>query len=188
MPRCLCCGEKFQKKYPTQIGKLRYCLLKDECIKAFYQAVEDRKKRNEQKEWNTKKKELKEKLKTRTDHLNELQKIFNTYIRTRDKDKECVSCGASLKSKKVDASHYRSVGNCPALRFNEDNVHSACVYCNRHLHGNLIEYRIRLVKRIGIEKVEWLEQEHEPQKYTLDEILELKKFYKKKIAELKDNV
>ena len=36
------------------------------------------------------------------------------------------------------------------------NVHSACTRCNRQLSGNAVEYRIRLVNRIGLERVERL--------------------------------
>lgn len=137
-------------------------------------------KRQKEKAWKKEKKELKEKLKTRTDHLNELQAIFNKWIRL-SKEPTCISCGTDLRGRKFDASHYRSVGSQPSLRFEPDNVWPGCVYCNRHLSGNLIEYRIRLVKKIGKERVEWLEKEHEPKSYTLKEILDLKKHYKKLI-------
>lgn len=36
------------------------------------------------------------------------------------------------------------------------NVHGACAYCNRWLHGNLAEYYIRLVKDYGQHKVDEL--------------------------------
>jgi hypothetical protein len=90
-----------------------------------------------------------EKLKTHKDHLGELQKIFNTYIRTRDKNKGCISCGNELNAK-FDAGHYFSVGAYPNLRFNIDNVHGQCVACNQHKHGNIAEYSLRLPERIGL--------------------------------------
>ena len=52
-------------------------------------------------------------------------------------------------------------------------------------HGNLIEYRKGLIKRIGIEKVEFLERnDHEPLKLTTDEIKAEIKKYKKLILSL----
>ena len=189
MPRCLCCGEKFEKKYPTQIGKLRYCLLKDECLKEFYKAVNERKRRNEQREWNITKKELKEKLKTKKDYEKELERIFNKYIRLRDRNEPCISCGAKAHTYKLTAGHYFPAGSYKNIRFDEDNVHSQCWYnCNRSKSGNLIEYRVGLVGKIGTQRLEALEKRaREPRKYTIPELIELKKYYKNKIKELTKN-
>jgi len=127
------------------------------------------------KEWKKRKKVLKEKVKTKSDHLKEAQYYFNKYIRMRDEGKGCISCGKH--NEKFDAGHYRSVGSHPQLRFNEINVHGQCRHCNSFLSGNLIEYRKNLIKRIGVDMVEWLEQEHEPRRLTVDEIKALKKKY-----------
>lgn len=81
----------------------------------------------------------------------------------------CISCGRYHQGK-YDAGHYRSVGACPELRFCEINCFRQCVPCNQHKSGNIIEYRINLVKRIGADKVAWLErQDHEPKKYTIED-------------------
>lgn len=82
------------------------------------------------------------------------QIVFNAWIRKRDEGKQCISCNSYNTA---HASHFMSAGNYNFLRFHEDNVHSSCVKCNTYLHGNLIEYRKRLIKRIGIERVEYLE-------------------------------
>ncbi len=50
--------------------------------------------------------------------------------------------------------------------------------------GNIAEYRIRLIKKIGLDKVEWLEGPHEPAKYTIDDLKELIVKYKAKCKEL----
>jgi hypothetical protein len=53
------------------------------------------------------------------------------------------------------------------------------------LSANLIEYRIGLVKRIGVEQVEFLERkDHQPLKLTVDEIKEKIRIYKDKIKSL----
>lgn len=137
------------------------------------------------KDWKKEKKEWKEKLKTRTDHLNELQVIFNKFIRLRDAKLGCISCGAELKGK-YDAGHLFSVGAYPALRFHEHNNNGQCVYCNQHCHGNVGEYMIRLPQRIGVENFEKLKELRiTTLKLTLPEILEKKEYYKAKIKEIK---
>lgn len=80
--------------------------------------------------------------------------VFRKYIRERDKGKPCISCGSYNTH---DAGHYYSAGHYPELELNEDNVHLQCVKCNRFLHGNLVEYRKGLLKRIGFVKVEQLD-------------------------------
>ncbi len=89
----------------------------------------------------------------------------------------CVSCGKN-NEKQFHAGHYRSVGSCPELRFEELNVWRQCATCNTYLHGNLIEYRKELIKRIGVDKVECLEGAQPSNKLMIPEI-------KSKIVEYK---
>ena len=58
----------------------------------------------------------KEKLKSRADHMREAQAAFNEWIRLRDADRPCVSCGRHHEGQ-YHAGHYRSVGANPELRF-----------------------------------------------------------------------
>lgn len=133
----------------------------------------------------------KEKLKTRADHLREAQAAVNEYVRIRDAHLPCISCDSTpndndlMTGSRWDAGHYRSVGACPELRFEPLNIHRQCVKCNRNLSGNAVEYRIRLVQRIGADKVAWLEGLHPPCKYTVDEIKAIKAEYRAKTRELK---
>jgi hypothetical protein len=83
------------------------------------------------------------------------QRIFNNYIRQRDKDLGCISCGGRVDH----AGHYFSVGAHSALRFSEQNCHGQCIGCNCYKHGNLIRYRQGLVERIGETAVRELEAE-----------------------------
>lgn len=108
------------------------------------------------------------------------ERHFNTYIRKRDSDGyffTCISC-AKLKSiRQMNAGHYLSAGHNGIVRFNENNVNGQCgSYCNRMLHGNLINYRIGLVKKIGEEKVKELEamakHPHKWDRFTLISIIE----------------
>ncbi|MDF3239943.1 recombination protein NinG [Pseudomonas veronii] len=133
----------------------------------------------------------KEKLKSRADHLREAQAAVNEYVRLRDARLPCISCDSTpndndlMTGSRWDAGHYRSVGACPELRFEPLNIHRQCVKCNRNLSGNAVEYRIRLVQRIGAEKVAWIEGPHEARKYTVEEIKAIKAKYRALIRELK---
>ena len=127
----------------------------------------------------------KERLKSRADHAREAQAAFNSFIRLRDKDEPCISCGR-YHTGQYHAGHYRSVGAMPSLRFNELNVHKQCSVCNNHKSGNVIEYRIRLLEKIGHKALDWLEGHHEPMKWTIEELKQIKSEYKRKLRELED--
>lgn len=85
--------------------------------------------------------------------LSDCQKVFNKFIRERDKNLGCISCQGPVEQ----AGHYFSQGHHSALRFSEMNTNGQCIKCNMYLSGNLIKYRQGLVKRYGAEKVEQLE-------------------------------
>ncbi|WP_095114749.1 recombination protein NinG [Pseudomonas sp. Irchel 3F3] len=135
--------------------------------------------------------ERREKLKTRREHMAEAQTAFNAYIRARDAGLPCISCDANpsdhdlITGSRWDAGHYRSVGACPELRFEPLNVHRQCVKCNRNLSGNAVEYRIRLVKRIGAAAVEFLEGPHKPQRLTIEDLQAIKALYRQKLKDLR---
>jgi hypothetical protein len=126
----------------------------------------------------------KEKLKSRADHMRETQVVFNEWIRLRDAALPCVSCGRHHEGQ-YHAGHYRTVGANPELRFDPLNVWKQCAPCNNHKSGDIVNYRIELVKRIGLERVEWLEGPHEPQRYTIEELKTIKAEYQAKTRELK---
>jgi len=54
----------------------------------------------------------KEKIKTRSEHLSDVQKAFNAFIREQDKNEPCISCSKHHQGQ-YHAGHYRSVGACP---------------------------------------------------------------------------
>ena len=52
------------------------------------------------------------------------------------------------------------------------------------LSGNQLEYRKRLIDKIGSERVQWLEDNsHVVKKWEIDELKELIRIYKEKIKE-----
>lgn len=113
-----------------------------------------------------------ERLKTRAQWLREAQAAFNAFIRERDRDLPCISCGVmhapGSRGGDWDCGHYRSTGANPELRFCEVNAHKQCKRCNQHLSGNVANYRIGLLARIGPEMLAWLEGPHEPAKYSIE--------------------
>jgi hypothetical protein len=126
----------------------------------------------------------KEKLKGRAEHLKDAQTAFNAWIRERDIGLPCVSCGRHHNGQ-WHAGHYRSVGGHPELRFEPLIAARQCAPCNTHKSGDLVNYRIELVRRIGAEAVAWLEGPHEPKKYTIDDLKALTALYRAKTKELK---
>lgn len=113
------------------------------------------------------------------------QAAFNRWVRLRDIADGCISCDRPATwGGQWHASHYRSRGAAPELAYDPDNVHKACSICNAHLSGNIAGYRRGLSAKIGVEKVEWLEGPHEPAKYTIEQLKEIKANYTKMAKEM----
>lgn len=132
--------------------------------------------------------EAKLRLKTRAQWLREAQAAFNAYIRYRDTDLPCISCGdftPMTRGGDYDCGHYRSVGANPELRFHEKNANKQCKRCNGHLSGNIANYRIGLLLKYGPEIVAEIEGAHEPKKYVIDDLVVIKKEYQTKLKALK---
>jgi hypothetical protein len=125
-----------------------------------------------------------ERIKPKGDYMREAQAAFNAWIRERDRLRPCISCGRHHQGK-YDAGHYRTVGSNPALRFEPLNCHKQCVPCNQHKSGNIVEYRLNLVQRIGADAVAWLEGPHEPKRYTIEDLQQIKAHYRALLRDLK---
>jgi hypothetical protein len=135
-------------------------------------------------------KQRKEKIKTLPVLKRETQVVFNRWIRARDETQPCISCGAAAPSAHEyqggrDAGHYRSVGAAPHLRYHEDNVHAQCVSCNQHKSGNAVDYRIGLLARLGVARVEAVEHDNTARRYTREELIAIKAEYKAKLKAMK---
>jgi hypothetical protein len=146
----------------------------------------DKIKAKREKEQRKKDKERMQSLKTVGDYIKDAQAAVNKYIRLRDAKKPCISCG-NTKSHKIglsghryDAGHYRSRGSAGHLRFNLLNIHKQCVYCNRDMSGNLVEYRKELINRIGLERVERLEYDNSLRSFDIEYLKRIKKIFNKR--------
>lgn len=125
----------------------------------------------------------KERIKPKGQYMREAQTAFNAWIRARDAAHPCISCGRHHEGQ-YHAGHYRTVGANPELRFEPANVHKQCAPCNNHKSGDIVNYRINLVYRIGQAQVDWLEGPHEPQRYTIDDLKAIKADYRAKLKQL----
>ena len=159
----------------------------DHAIKFAQEAAEKKRqaiKKKQIKEFNKETRRLKNEIKSRAQWLKEAQKNFNKFIRERDKADPCISCGKHHVGQ-YHAGHYKSVGGNPeSLRFNEDNCHKQCSICNNHLSGNIGNYRVNLIKKIGLDAVEKLEGPQKLKKYTIEDIKEIKEIYRDKYKAL----
>jgi 5-methylcytosine-specific restriction endonuclease McrA len=103
-----------------------------------------------------------------SDLKKEVQKVVNKYIRLRDAELGCISCCTGSCD---EAGHFWPMGANGALRYDLDNLHGQCTSCNRWKHGNLLEYRLALVKKIGEVRVEYLDaHHHDVKKWTREEL------------------
>lgn len=110
--------------------------------------------------------------------IKKAQVVFNKWIRSRDKDKPCISCGTRLDVQYC-AGHYKSRGAYPELRFEPLNVHKQCnKNCNLEKSGNIAKYRKGLYLRVGRDSLDWIEGPHDPKKYTIDDLKEIIERYK----------
>lgn len=128
-------------------------------------------------------------LKKLSEYEAEARKEFQTYIRLRDRNQPCISCGC-LQAKQWDGGHFLKAELFTGLIFNENNCHKQCSRCNDIFSGNELEYRDGLIKRYGYHFVLKLEKEkdkHRVYKFTKDELIQIKFKYKQKIKELKTN-
>jgi hypothetical protein len=117
------------------------------------------------------------------------QAAFNKWVRLRDHDKPCISCGVfnpggDESGGKWDCGHFRTVGACPGLRFDPRNAHRQCKRCNSYLGGNFANYRLGLIDRIGLDQVELLERFAELKTHTREDLLAIAKDYNQKARDL----
>jgi hypothetical protein len=123
------------------------------------------------------------------------QAAFNEYIRARDADLGCVSCGTTnpprTRGGQWDAGHFLGRGAYPELRFHEDNCHKQCKSCNGG--GGKFAHKERTVnekaepeilRRIGPERLAALKGPHTVEKLTRERLTEIAQHYRAKRREL----
>lgn len=162
---------RYCKEYFTPFNSLQPFCFKTECIQEHNKVTREKKARKV-------KKEFKESDKSTL--LKLAQTVVNKYVRLRDLNKPCISCG-NTGERQIHAGHYRPMGNNQQLRFYTLNIFAQCSICNNYLSGNLANYRINLIKKLGLEKVELIEANQERGNYTVEYLQRLIKVFRKKI-------
>jgi hypothetical protein len=176
---CKVCRAKFLPVRPMQIacGPL--------CAYAYAGKIAEGKAKQERKEDKAKR----EALKTIPQLIAEAQSAFNLYVRLRDNGRGCISCGRPCSLGGVgggfDCGHLRSRGAASHLRFELDNAFGQCKQCNRHLAGNAFEMRRGAIERIGAARVEAIEADNTPRKWTREGLRAIKAEFQAKAAELR---
>lgn len=159
------CGKNFLPLRPMQKVCSPVCASRMVRAQKAKERVETRKRR--------------EAIKTRREWIAEAQAAVNKYCRLRDicAGRGCISCGAPFRlagGGAFDAGHFRSVGSAPHLRFFTKQIRLQCVRCNRHLAGNVVEYRRGLVALLGLEAVELIEAMQGVEKWPVEYLKRLK--------------
>jgi hypothetical protein len=131
----------------------------------------------------------KEALKTKSEWMKEAQAAFNSYIRARDYGKPCISCGCYEQERftggHFDCGHYRSTGAAAHLRLNVFNAYGQCKRCNRELSGNVVEYRLRLIERIGPVLVERIENDNRLRTFDIGYLKRVKRIFARRARHYK---
>lgn len=180
MPKCAICRTPFNKR--SMAHKL--CGNPDCAVEWALKEKAKRERKEQRAQAKAKSEERKadrakkESLKTRSDWIKEAQAAFNRAIRLRDANLGCVSCEKPATwNGQWHASHYKSVGSNSALRFNLWNVHKSCSVCNNYKSGNIGEYRPRLIARVGIDRVDWLDAHPRIRSYSVLELKRMKSIF-----------
>lgn len=125
--------------------------------------------------------------------VKKLDKEFSLFIRLRDskafgfKAFKCISCGQIKPFEKADCGHYYSRVKM-STRFDEDNAHAECSFCNRYRADHLDGYRENLIKKIGQPRFDVLRyRSNQTKKWSAFELEALIKYYKEQNKKLKEN-
>jgi hypothetical protein len=100
--------------------------------------------------------------------LKRAEKAVNAYVRKRDEDEPCISCG-QWDAAEWHAGHFIPVGRAKSIRFDPANIHKQCDSCNVFGNGKATEYERRLIPKIGAEEVERLKTAPKTKKWTREE-------------------
>jgi hypothetical protein len=103
----------------------------------------------------------------------------------------CYTCDSHLVLNTINTQlgHFLPRGAYPGLTFHPENSKIQCYRCNCKLHGNLFEFRERLIAERGIEKVEKLESmRHVSLKLGRSDYEGMIKEFSAEIKEIKDSM
>ena len=175
MPKCKVCKEVYTKSRPLQAVCSPICAL---------QLAQIKREKTERSAYRA----AKDKIKSRGEWAREAQAAVNAWVRWRDKDLGCISCGKPASwNGQWHAGHYLSRGAHPELAYEADrhNLTKQCAQCNMWLSGNQAKMRQGLIERHGQHVIDWLEGPHEPKKYTIDDLRQIRDDYRMRLRQAK---
>lgn len=106
-------------------------------------------------------------------------KLQSIWIRSHNAtfqgQQSCYTCYRSYPWKELQAGHF--VHN--SYDFDVDlNIRPQCVYCNKHRHGQPLEYYLHLVKEVGQEKADYARTRKHWNDYRRKDLEEIIKKYR----------
>lgn len=173
-----CRYSKCRAKFEPKFRSTEECCSTEHAIAYARESTPKRREIVQRRIANAERRERREKLKRLPDYIAAAQSEFNRFIRERDFSDGCISCHMPFNySGQWHAGHYRTTAAASQLRFNEDNVNKQCSQCNARKSGNVVEYRIRLVHKIGVARVEALENDNRTVKWDRFVLIGIRKEY-----------
>ncbi len=192
MPKCRLCKSKTDN--PVIKGIYKFCSL-DHSIEFTIGQMNKQRERNikkakqvavkKDKAFNRETKRLKESIKKRTGkngHYDNYKVVLHRYIKhVLRKGEPCYTCDLPQKfedsPQAFHVGHFIPQKQVDPRRFMLINLRIQCYKCNTHNSGMRAEYKERLIKELGIDKVEWLECDvnHKSLKEQYPEVSDIKK-------------
>lgn len=192
-PKCRICKKEYEKRSSMQVVCSPTCSIK------YVRKQNEKKAKNEAKKARIAKREFnkndlswqRDKTQASFNRMRVLQEKL--WFKERGLRPSCISCG----KENMDwcCGHYKTRGAHPELALDENNTFLQCnYYCNRNLSGNIEGnkhtrgYKVGLKERfgdvIGQSIIDYLEQPHEPKKYTADDYERMRKEFNAEIRRL----
>ncbi|EKN3944211.1 TPA: recombination protein NinG [Yersinia enterocolitica] len=187
---CKVCKTRFKPEtvyqwWCNEEHRIEYAVLVMKDKRSRDQASELKRRREKEREERKELKVRKINAKPKTYWIKQAQQAVNAFVRARDSNLPCVSCGTTSAAQ-WDAGHYRTTAAAPQFRFEPRQIHKQCSVCNQHKSGNIVPYRVELIKRIGIKAVEAIENNHERRSYTVEELKGIRDYYRLELKRLKE--
>ena len=173
--RCKVCRKEFDPRLPMQT------VCSPSCALSLAKSKRAKEEKREQVKQRKADRERKEAIKTLPQLAKEAEREVNRYVRARDANDGCISCDKPATwNGQWHASHFRSVGAAPQLRFNLWNIHKSCSICNNWKSGNISDYTPRILSKIGREKYDFLLSKNSCIKYNREYLRRLKQVFARK--------
>ena len=114
--------------------------------------------------------------------------ICHKYIRLRDKEKPCISCGQDWHDD-FQAGHFYKAELYSSLKFDETNINGQCPKCNLFLEGNESGYRVGIINRyskgfLSLLDSKALLEKKQGFKWDRTKLNKIQQYYKNKLKQL----